>query len=223
MNKNTFATDDHRKIYAQNGILLSSTTFTLNGYTYHTDVYGRIIHAYGYVHLRAGNRKRIRANMQDIAHGYAAPNDDRGHIIADLLDGSNLLGNFFPQNSRINRGIYQRRERSIAELVRAGIEVQYQVCLVYADTVSYRPDLIITVAYYDDLADVVVFANPSIIAKNTAQTGLIPIAFMIYFQQYISIWQDKEAEAEFIWDFLANQKRSTGRKLPLCGMSTTQK
>lgn len=160
MSKNTFATDDHRKIYAQNGILLSSTTFTLNGYTYHTDVYGRIIHAYGYVHLRAGNRKRIRANMQDIAHGYAAPNDDSGHIIADLLGGSNLLGNFFPQNSRINRGIYQRHERSIADLVRAGIEVQYHLCLVYADTVSYRPDQIITIASYNGYKKKATFCNP---------------------------------------------------------------
>lgn len=75
-----------------------------------------------------------------LARALGSSTDDAGHAVGKSLGGlgGSTSGNIFPQISGINRGLFSRFERRIAERVRRGDIVFVRVVPIYAPG-STRP------------------------------------------------------------------------------------
>lgn len=133
--------DDNGELYRVDNELIPNHEYTINGYEYKTDDNGRIISAGGKLQLRNRDRLGIRDSKSDIGKGDELETDDRGHLIADIFNGSNGLENMIPQDSKINRGEYRQLEEKLAEEVKKGRDVRVEIEPVYLEE-SHRPDII---------------------------------------------------------------------------------
>ena len=141
-NGHKYYLDSNGEIYRVDDVLMDNMSYDLNGYHYATDNEGRITDVEGKLHLRDRDRLTIKDKIYDIALGDELETDDRGHIIADLLDGPNGLENLVAQDFSINRGEYKQFESELADLVKNDNDVYAQYRIVYPDG-SFRPESIV--------------------------------------------------------------------------------
>lgn len=145
-----YRTDDNGHIYSKYNKETNSyenlpnTEYELNGYKYKTDDKGRIVKAEGSLHLTdRENRKTINDNVDGMEEG-----DEKGHIIGDQFDGSNLSGNLVPQSFEKNRGDYKALELKLKKALEEGKSVDVKIDIQY-DKDGKRPTSI-TVTYTID-------------------------------------------------------------------------
>lgn len=145
--------DDTNSLYRIENNLIENKTYQLNGYTFHTDEFGRIESVSGLLHLKDHEgRLEIEDSIQDIGKGDQIESDDRGHLIADRFDGPNRLENLIPQDAHINRISYKNFESQLAKEVEDGKTVFIEIDVCY-DDFSYRPDaLVVSYCINDDWA-----------------------------------------------------------------------
>ena len=117
--------DDNGKTYIKDGELLPNNTYEINGVKYETDDKGRIIRAEATVEIN--NAPRPSLNSRKV--GGLEPGDDKGHIIAHVLGGSDSEGNL---DAKLNRGEYKsmelsaKRAREEGKVVTMAVEIEYE-------------------------------------------------------------------------------------------------
>lgn len=126
--------DDNGKPYMKNGELLPNTSYELKGTKYETDSEGRIIRAEATVEINNAPRPSLNSRkVEGLEHG-----DDKGHIIAHVLGGSDTEGNLVAQDSKLNRGEYKSMELSAKRAREEGKEVEMTIDIKYEGD-SKRP------------------------------------------------------------------------------------
>ena len=120
--------DDNGKPFIKDGELLPNNTYEINGVKYETDDKGRIIRAEATVEIN--NAPRPSLNSRKV--GGLEPGDDKGHIIAHVLGGSDSEGNLVAQDAKLNRGEYKsmelsaKRAREEGKVVTMTVEIEYE-------------------------------------------------------------------------------------------------
>lgn len=140
----SYRTDDNGVPYARQNPetkefeLLPNSKYTLNGYVYYTDGLGRQIKVEGRLHLKEEDgRKPINEDVPD-----KTPGDERGHLIGDRFDGSNLRGNLVAMSFDLNRSEYKALENKLGKALESGSEVTVKIEPKYEGD-SKRPTKII--------------------------------------------------------------------------------
>lgn len=152
-------TDDTGELYRVNDTLLPDKKYEINGFSYLTDKLGRIILAWGLVtNDERESRKPITDSIHDIGRGDEKVTDDKGHILAHQLGGSNGLENMIAQDAHINRGEYNKFEKQLAAEAKAGKEVFVAVQPIYKGD-SARPKAIVYTAIIDGKKEMRIFSN----------------------------------------------------------------
>lgn len=135
-------TDDIGNVMRIGDDLLPNTSYTINGYSYSTDQYGRI-NEVSFEDLQLKPEGRSRLTIQDGRHtigkGFEKPTDDRGHIIADMFDGNNTLANIVPMDKTVNQVEVKAIEDSWAQCLEQGGSVSGSIKIAYSKS-SFRPD-----------------------------------------------------------------------------------
>ena len=135
--------DDKGKEYRIGNDLIPNTSYEINGYSYSTDISGRIVSAEGTLHMKdREGRLPIRDSIEDIGKGDQRSTDDRGHLIGDQFDGSNGLENMIPQDAAINRNDFKNFENDLASQVKAGRDVYIKIEPIYEGD-SRRPESVL--------------------------------------------------------------------------------
>jgi hypothetical protein len=99
------------------------------GYVYGTDSLGRVTQAYAAkLELEPGIRTRSELAS---ARGLGQPGDDAGHLIAARFGGSDSTWNLAPQDSNLNRGVWNQMERQWSIAVYDGHQVSINVMANY--------------------------------------------------------------------------------------------
>lgn len=157
----TYYYDDNGDLYRVGNELLPNSQYEINGYSYKTDEFGRIVSAEGKLHIKERDgRLPIKDSIDDIGKGDQKEGDDRGHLIGDQFDGSNGLENMIPQDADINRNDFKNFENELAKEVKPpnNKEVYVKVEPVYEDD-SRRPTAIVVTYSIDGEESVRVFPN----------------------------------------------------------------
>ena len=154
--------DDNKKLYRKGKKLIPNNTYTINGHQYTTNHIGAIVSAKAEsLRLKTHKRRRkIKDSLDDIGKGFQKSSDNRGHLIADQFGGANGLENIIPQNANVNGGDFKDLEDELADFVKAGKKVTYELQLNYFDKESYRPDEITVKYTVDDIESEKTFDNP---------------------------------------------------------------
>lgn len=151
--------DDNGKLYRTNDELTVNNSYEMNGYVYETDELGRIKSTEGTLHFRnREDRLRIKDSIDVIGKGDQKDNDDRGHIIGDIFDGSNGLENIVPQDALVNRVDYNALEMKLANEMKNGKEVAVDVIISYTED-SRRPECISVIYSIDGDMEIRNFPN----------------------------------------------------------------
>lgn len=114
-----YRTDDNGNIYQKRNLetgtyeCLPNTQYELNGYSYETDSSERIVHAGGT--LKEKNHEG-RPTINDNVYGMK-DTDEKGHLIGDQFEGSNLNGNLVAMDFDVNRSDYKKLEEKLAKYV----------------------------------------------------------------------------------------------------------
>lgn len=132
--ENNTTLDDNGKPYIKEGELLSNNTYEINGNKYETDDKGRIIRAETTVEINKAPRPSLNSRKVD----GLEPGDEKGHIIAHILGGSDVEGNLVAQSAKLNRGEYKAMELSAKRAREEGKEVSMTVEIEY-EADSKRP------------------------------------------------------------------------------------
>lgn len=152
-----FRTDDKGNVHmyfdeeSEKWRLTPDNLYEVNGYIYQTDEQGRIERVIGDVNTRDGGRKSLNASVEDMQE-----NDQRGHVIADRLDGSNRVDNLVAMPAELNNGDYRALETKLAEAKQAGHDVQVDIDISYDDE-SRRPNGVIVAYSIDGNEEAVMF------------------------------------------------------------------
>jgi hypothetical protein len=136
-----YRTDDNGKIYQkrnpETGTYegLPNTSYELNGYHYQTDGQDRIKKAGGVLQER---NHEGRPTINDIVDGMKE-NDEKGHLIGDQFNGSNLNGNLVAMDFDVNRSDYKKLEDKLSKYVNEEHKtIEYSIKLKYEGD-STRP------------------------------------------------------------------------------------
>lgn len=125
-----YETDDNGQIYKENGEVLSNTEYEVNGNTYQTDEYGRIVECDGNPKLTEEGKRNISEQME--AGGEDRREGDQGgHIVARVLGGSEGIENLVAMRGPINQGDYKKMENEIRKASEENKEVSMHVELKY--------------------------------------------------------------------------------------------
>ena len=117
---------------------LPNSRYSVNGYYYETDEFGRVIEASG--DLRLETAPRNTGQQVEVGHeGVPRPNgneygvtDDGGHLIGSRFGGAGEAINMLPQNSALNRnGRWKQLENFWAERINAGETVHVEISPIY--------------------------------------------------------------------------------------------
>ena len=121
---------------------------TSEGYKYTTDSKGRICSAEGV--LQDGVAKRNEYAQQNVGKGDGRRDgteglgkDDDGHLIASIFKGSGDIDNLVPMNSNLNRGAWRKMEKSWADAIADGTEVEVNIIAVYREDTQRPTDFIV--------------------------------------------------------------------------------
>ena len=153
--------DDNGNQYRVGDSLEPNTSIEKNGYTYRTDELGRVSSAEGKLQVKDHHSRNDMPDSRDVvARGEMAEGDDRGHLIADMFNGSGELENLVPMNAELNRGDYLKLEMTLREAVNDGATVEAKVEPIYSGD-SYKPDEIRYTYTIDGDKETVIFKNGS--------------------------------------------------------------
>lgn len=143
-------TDDSGKIYRKGENLIAKNKYEINGYVYQTDSKGRIASASGQLHLKAEReRLPIRDSLRAIGHGNELKTDDRGHLIGDVFDGGNDMGNIVAMDGKVNRSAYKKLENKWRKELESGSAVEVKIKPIYEGD-SARPSQFAIVDVIDE-------------------------------------------------------------------------
>jgi DNA/RNA non-specific endonuclease len=99
------------------------------GYVYGTDSLGRVTQAYAAkLELEPGIRTRSELTS---ARELGQPGDDAGHLIAARFGGSDSVWNLAPQDSNLNRGVWNQMETVWSNAIEIGDELSINVMANY--------------------------------------------------------------------------------------------
>lgn len=155
----TYYYDDNGDLYRVGNELLPNSQYEINGYTYKTDEFGRIVSVEGTLHMKnRDGRLPIKDSIEDIGKGDQQEGDDRGHLIGDQFDGSNGLENMIPQDANINQNDFKNFENELAKEIKKGKEVQVTIEPIY-ERDSRRPTAIVVTYSINGEESVRVFPN----------------------------------------------------------------
>lgn len=153
--------DDNGEKYREENQLEPNNKFEKNGYTYETDDAGRVISVEGELQVKDHNgRYKMPDSREVVGKGEMAASDDRGHLIADMFNGSGELENLVPMEGKLNKGDYAKLEKTLSYAVNDGAEVYLKVEPIY-DSDSNRPAEIKVTHTIDGDKEIVVFKNRS--------------------------------------------------------------
>lgn len=152
--------DDNGNLFRVGDELVPNNEYTINGYKYETDSNGRIISAEGKLQVKDHEGRREMDPRHTVDKGNYKETDDRGHLIADMFNGSGGLENVVPMDANLNRGDYVKLEKSLAEAVKDGADVRLKVEPKYEGD-SARPSEFKVSYTIDGDKEVVVFRNES--------------------------------------------------------------
>ncbi|MCX7569202.1 DNA/RNA non-specific endonuclease [Tumebacillus sp. DT12] len=129
---------DHYTRDGRKKVLKPNVEYTTpSGHTYRTDDQGRIIKAEGKLSLGFGKRNN---HAQKVAgREDRLPDDDGGHLIASIFEGSGSLDNLVSMNGNLNKGEWKKLENMWAKQLDNGRTVEVQVIPKYFGD-SQRPD-----------------------------------------------------------------------------------
>lgn|GEM_PF-1985378 len=109
---------------------------TKKGYQYKTDDSGRISNVEA--NLELGKAERNQYAQRTVGGKDRLPNDDGGHLIASIFNGSGEIDNLVPMDATLNRKEYKAIETSWKKALEAGKEVSVKVRPIYEGK-STRP------------------------------------------------------------------------------------
>jgi len=129
--------------------LKPSTSYTLNGYNYKTDEYGRIFEVEGNLNI-VDKELRLRDKKSSSIAGKGdgrLENDQGGHLIGDQFGGAGGKENLIPMHKDINnyhKGKWGLMEKRWAETINNGGTVEVKIELQYSDLTGRPSAFIIT-------------------------------------------------------------------------------
>lgn len=134
--KNFFYDDNGVKYKNDNGELLPNIKYEINGNKYDTDMKGRITSW----EAKPKDVLQGRDETAQIESGGKDrhPDDDGGHLVANINGGSSGTENLIPMRDTINRGDYRKGEMLENQWLKEGKEVYENGRLEYNDD-SMRP------------------------------------------------------------------------------------
>lgn len=136
-------TDDNGQIMRIGKSLEPNIDYTLNGYTYSTDNYGRIVDAnFSDLQLKNGERLSLgNLTLNDVGHGAEKVTDDRGHLIADMFNGDNSMANIVAMDRDVNRagGEFYQIETALMNCLQKGGHASGTIEIIYSGS-SFRPE-----------------------------------------------------------------------------------
>ena len=117
--------------------LVPDNKYTVNGYEYTTDSKERIVEAKGTITPRDDSRDSLNAKVEDMKE-----NDQRGHVIADVNNGSNRIDNLVAMDKDLNTGKYEDLEKELNKAAKDH-DVKATYTLIYNENNdTKRPDAI---------------------------------------------------------------------------------
>lgn len=119
-----FTKEGRRKVLKPN-VEYTSTA----GYTYKTDEQGRIISAEGKLNL--GEAQRNTHAQKVVGREDRLPDDEGGHLIASIFEGSGGLDNLVPMNGNLNKGEWKKLENMWAAALKEGEKVEVRITPIY--------------------------------------------------------------------------------------------
>lgn len=133
-----------------NEALKPNTLHHIGDYQYYkTDKLGRVDNVTAKLESKVTGRnvdQQVRSVYQKdgnwsgkMPDGRAAPKDDGGHLIANVLGGAGEQINYVPMLRNLNRGAYKNMENSLVKALKGGKEVFIDINLLYKGS-SKRPD-----------------------------------------------------------------------------------
>lgn len=131
-----------------------------------------------------------------IPDGRAAPKDDGGHLIANVLGGAGEQINYVPMLRNLNRGAYKKMENTLVKAAKKGKEVCMDIKLIYKGS-SKRPDKLIVHYTIDGVAYKRIFSNrfskpiKNIAEKNSLLTQKNVVNKSVKTKDYLSGFDKK--------------------------------
>ncbi|AGK54515.1 DNA/RNA non-specific endonuclease [Bacillus sp. 1NLA3E] len=126
--------------YTRNGrkkVLKPDVEYTSKeGYNYKTDCQGRISSAEGT--LKFGDGKRNKYAQKVVGRENRLPDDEGGHLIANIFKGSGGLDNLVPMNGNLNKGEWKKLENTWTDALKLGDDVKVKITPNYMED-SQRP------------------------------------------------------------------------------------
>ncbi|NCG68476.1 hypothetical protein GWJ21_11075 [Bacillus coagulans] len=111
---------------------------TSQGYKYTTDELGRIIDVEAKLEL--GNAKRNNYAQRTVGGDDRLVNDDSGHLIAIIFEGSGEIDNLVPMDTKLNRSEYKTLENTWKAALKEGKSVEVKIKPIYRGK-SNRPSI----------------------------------------------------------------------------------
>ena len=150
-------TDDEGNVYCVDDKLQPYNTYVLNGNTYNTDEFGRIVECDASPIRSPENPRDVDAQLK--AGGEdRLDNDQGGHIVGRDLNGDSGIGNLVAMDSKINQSDYKRMENDIKSSLDEGKDVTVKTEISYSDN-SERPDRLTSTVNADGVNTVYKFDN----------------------------------------------------------------
>lgn len=132
-------TDANGVIFRVGDELLPNMTYVIDGITYMTDKYGRIVSTeFTQLTLKDGARQLIADSRYCIGHGEARTGDDLGHLIADMFNGDNTMANIVLMDGHVNKSPVKAIELSWKKAIQAGKQVSGRIDIAYSGR-KFRP------------------------------------------------------------------------------------
>ena len=136
-------TDDNGQVMRIGKSLEPNMDYVLNGYTYSTDNYGRIVEA-NFSDLQLKNRDRLslgNLSLNDVGRGAERVTDDKGHLIADMFNGDNSVANIVPMDKNVNRAgsEFYQIETELMNCLQQGGHANGAIKIAYSGS-SFRPE-----------------------------------------------------------------------------------
>nr|WP_304313794.1 DNA/RNA non-specific endonuclease [Bifidobacterium catenulatum] len=104
----------------------------------------------GQLHLKAEReRLPIRDSLCAIGHGNELKTDERGHLIGDVFDGGNDMGNIVAMDGKVNRSAYKKLENKWRKKLEFGSTVEVKIKPIYEGD-SARPSQFAIVDVIDE-------------------------------------------------------------------------
>lgn len=132
-------TDANGVIFRVGDELLPNMTYVIDGVTYMTDKYGRIVSTeFAQLTLKDGARQVIADSRMCIGHGEARVGDDLGHLVADMFNGDNTMANIVLMDGHVNKSPVKAIELSWKRAIQEGKQVSGRIDISYAGH-KFRP------------------------------------------------------------------------------------